>query len=302
MKTRSLSRTLFRRVASFHWWRLSFVWCLMVVSYIGLVEAQSVGLLLTEDHGYEDWHTFKHGKAYTQDPYEWVYTREFSKKFGMPDKWVDDNLKGALAIAFRMTTTGNTTCGLAGREDNCWPSLQCQLDVYYDNHIRLPWMHEEIVQDFLLRGVSSSEFLYDLSDSKGIRRYLPKDGKGIPRVLATEGVITVGKYKSGFASVAYFDREYQPGVGLIGWVGIGVCPKPVGTGHISFYDLDTERQISHMQIKRESATPMHVIELPESFMRRANTVYQRDSKRNTEVAQRLMQQFIESKPSQKQSD
>lgn len=247
-----------------------------------------------EKRRYEDRHTFKNGKTYTADPYVWAYTREFAQLFRMPEQWIDDNLKGVLAVAFRMNTIGNLACGYGGREESCWPPLECQMDVYYDARIKLPWVHDEIVRDFLMRGVSSHEFLQDLSDSKGIRRYASKE-IGYPMVLRGGGVIEVGKFHSGGASITYFDREYQPGIGLIGWMGTGVCPRPIGTGRMYFYDMDTDDKISHMKIKAEDAKPMHIFEISESFMRRANAAYVAQSKPNNEVTQRLMKQFFESR-------
>ncbi len=283
----SLGRSgLFRRTVS-----------LMVIVLVGMtaVYAQQKELPRIEDYRYEDWFTFKNGKPYIADPYTWVYTREFAQLFRMPEKWIDDKLKGALAVAFRMTTIGVVNCGLGGREHNCLPSLQCQMDVYYDNRTKLPWVREDIMRDLLLRGLSSHEYLYDVSRSKGIRRYLSKGSNGIPRVLASGGVVKVGKFYNLPAQVAYFDREYEPGIGLAGWVGLGVCPKPVGTGHMYFYDQETSERINRMQIKSEDAKPMHVIEFPKSFMRRANAAYERDNKPNTNATERLMREFLESR-------
>lgn len=260
-----------------------------------IAHAQQTESPRLEDSRYEDGYTFKKGKTYTVDPYAWAYTKEFADLFQMPERWIDENLKGALAVAFRVTTIGNLSCGYGGREDNCWPPLECQMDVYYDNRIKLPWVRDEIVRDFLMRGISSQEFLHDLNDSKGIRRYIPRDPSAPRGVMVSGGVIKVGKFQNLGAQIAYFDREYQPGIGLIGWTGVGVCPKPIGTGRMYFYDIETSKRISRMQIKAEDAKPMHVIEFPESFMRRANGVYEAQNKPNNEVTQRLLKQFFESR-------
>lgn len=252
-----------------------------------------------EDMRYEDHFTFKQGRkpyGYTVDPWVWAYTKEFADKFRMPEKWVDPDLKGILAVAFRMSTIGNMNCGYGGKEDNCWPVLECQLDVYYDNSIKLPWTNEEIKQDFLLRGISSREFLYDVKGDKGIQRYKRKDS--YPAVLEEAGVIQVGEYSSGAAPVSYFDREYQPGIGVVGWVGLGVCPKPIGVGKMFFYDAQTREKMRKGEIafkKMKDIKPQHVFEFSESFMRRANAVYEVENKSNQEVAQRLIKQFFESR-------
>ena len=266
---------------------------ILVLTGISTAYSQENNPSRTEDYRYEDWYTFKHGKTFTADPYVWVYTREFAQMFRMPEQWIDDTLKGALAVSFRMTTVGNLMCGYGGQETSCWPLLECQIDIYYDNRIKLPWVREEISRDFLMRGISSHEFLYDPSKSKGIRRYIPKDPREIRGVLASGGVIKVGKYQSAEAQVAYFDREFQPRIGLIGWIGGGVCPRPVGTGYMHFYDEETSQKINRMQIKPENVKPLHVIEFPKSFMQRANAVYEVQSKQNKEAAQKLIKQFFE---------
>ena len=57
------------------------------------------------------------------------------------------------------------------------------MDVYYDNCTKLLWMRDDIVRDFLLRGVSSHKILHDLNHSKGIQRYRSKDERGIREFL-----------------------------------------------------------------------------------------------------------------------
>lgn len=294
---------------------MDFISCFMSVSrkavITGLTLVSILGVSSThadqfqgkpwEDRGYEDRFSFKPGAGtYTVDPWVWAYTPEFAEKFRMPKKWIDKDLKGILAVAFRMTTIGNMSCGYGGKEDNCWPVLECQLDVYYDNRIKLPWTHEEIKQDFLMQGVSSREFLHDLNKNKGFQRYQREDS--YPAILAKwgDGVIQVGKNASGAAPISYFDREYQSGIGLIGWVGLGVCPKPIGVGRMNFHDATTVRKLAKMQIKEENVKPMHTFEFSESFMRRANAVYEAENKQNREVAQRLIKQFFESRKSKLQ--
>lgn len=249
-----------------------------------------------EEWTYEDRYTFQPGMGtYTVDPWVWAYTPEFAEKFRMPAKWIDKDLKGVLAVAFRMTNIGNMSCGYGDKEDSCWPVQECQLDVYYDNRIKLPWALDEVKQDFLLRGVSSRDFLHDLRGDKGYERYAKKDRSQSVFPRWAVGIIQVGKNASGAASTAHFDREYQPGVGLIGWVGLGVCPRPVGVGHMNFYDLETVKKLQKARIREHDAKPVHTFEFSEAFMRRANAVYEAENKQSREVAQRLIKQFFESR-------
>ncbi|MBF0615122.1 MAG: hypothetical protein HQL92_08210 [Magnetococcales bacterium] len=53
------------------------------------------------ESSYEDEFTFKHGKVFYDDPFFWVVSSVFAERFGMPKSWIDPELKGALAIAWR---------------------------------------------------------------------------------------------------------------------------------------------------------------------------------------------------------
>ena len=57
----------------------------------------------------------------------------------MPEKWIEPDLKGALAMAFRMVDLNILSCGFGGSADSCWPRTTCQMDMYYDTAIDLPW-------------------------------------------------------------------------------------------------------------------------------------------------------------------
>jgi hypothetical protein len=47
-----------------------------------------------------------------KDTHVWVYTSKFAKRFGMPKEWVDDELKGAEALAYRLDLdVYGTKCG-----------------------------------------------------------------------------------------------------------------------------------------------------------------------------------------------
>lgn len=73
-------------------------------------------------------------KRFMQDPYVWFVSREFAKRYCMPEQFVDDSLTGALAIAVRLKPDEEVTCGMfMGRSDQCPVNNKLLLDVYVDN-------------------------------------------------------------------------------------------------------------------------------------------------------------------------
>jgi hypothetical protein len=244
------------------------------------------------DRRYEDASTFKNGKPFIADPYVWAYTREFAEMFRMPDKWIDEDLKGALAVAFRMSTTGFMTCGLGGKEENCWPPLYCQIDLYYDNKTTLPWVRQDIVRDFMMPGASSADHLVR-SHPGMVQRYVPVPDPDAPRGVIPQLslVWSIPPTTSGnLWTITYYDKEFQPTVGLIGFYGL--CPTVPAKAYMRFYDLETTARAARMQIQLKDATATHVVELPQAFMKRANEKYKQLNKPNEEVIQRQLRQFF----------
>ena len=77
---------------------------------------------------------------YSVDPHIWVYTKEFAERFGMPMEWVDSDLKGVEAAAWRKTKTGYITCGWGGKKDACKEEDAAVLELYFDSsRVKLPW-------------------------------------------------------------------------------------------------------------------------------------------------------------------
>eukprot|EP01034_Spumella_vulgaris_P031122 gene31122-38459_t len=93
------------------------------------------------------------------DPFVWAYSQAFADRFGMPNEWVDPNLKGALAIAWRTTSIGQMSCGYGGDPNACWPPFTCQMDIYVDSDAPIPWRFNDVTRDFLWDGLSSLDFV-----------------------------------------------------------------------------------------------------------------------------------------------
>jgi hypothetical protein len=72
-------------------------------------------------------------RSFYQDPYVWFVSREFAQRFCMPDSYIDDSLKGALALAVRLKNEEFTLCGFVGGPGSCPPKQKLLIDVYVDN-------------------------------------------------------------------------------------------------------------------------------------------------------------------------
>lgn len=242
----------------------------------------------THDENY----TFNNRGTYVLDPYIWVYTKEFAERFRMPEEWIDPELKGAYAVAWRMTTIGEIMCGFGGKADSCWKPLNCQMDIYYDNRIDLQWNYPDLVRDNLMDGLSSGRFL-GVTPSSRKRRYVGKP------IYSSGGgdLIYGGKYNYGGARLAAFDREYEPGIGLLSFIGSGVCPMHTDKGNVQmiFENAQDMELYAKGKLPKKDVRPIHTIEFPQRFLQRANAAYTTQNNPNEDVMNNLIRGFFDSR-------
>jgi hypothetical protein len=83
-----------------------------------------------------------------QDNNVWVYKREFADRFGMPERWIDDDLEGAEAVAYRIETQNIRSCGFFGEPENCRSDYYCTFDVYMSDSEseKLPWKSDRVTE------------------------------------------------------------------------------------------------------------------------------------------------------------
>lgn len=84
------------------------------------------------------------GQAFFKDNNVWVYTPAFAELFGMPPEYINSNLKGIEAAAFRTEDTGHFSCGFGGKAENCKMDYRCITDIYLDERKHpLPWATDQ---------------------------------------------------------------------------------------------------------------------------------------------------------------
>jgi hypothetical protein len=241
---------------------------------------------------YEDINTFKHQRIHDVDPFVWIYTEAFADQFRMPRQGIDGNLKGALALAWRMTSMGKRTCGYARNPQSCWPSLTCQLDVYFDSNTPLPWNYTDVVRDNLIEGLTSDSYLPRLQANSKWWRYqdsFPKSAKGpiLPTGRLEMRYANGGSMAAGSLRLWLFDREYEPGVVLLSYKGACPALEGKGAGVINYYT-----QIELTRTRGVNPQSIHAVEIPEAFVRKIRTIYLEQNKSNQGVTQRLYEDFL----------
>lgn len=84
-------------------------------------------------------------KNYSHDKYIWVVTPSFAKRFCMPPEFVDETLKGAEAIAFRMSASeGHIRCTIIDGKEDCSGEGELRFDIFLRSDLNLPAVHPEV--------------------------------------------------------------------------------------------------------------------------------------------------------------
>lgn len=99
------------------------------------------------------------------DPYVWFVTPEFANRFCMPDRFIDEQLKGVLAIAAGMVPdiTLKTCRRSADSSVACSVPQHLMLDIYIDNRsVKIP--KPEPTLDFFVRRIETSAWAINTGD------------------------------------------------------------------------------------------------------------------------------------------
>jgi hypothetical protein len=237
-------------------------------------------------------------KTFTKDPNVWVYSSAFAKRFGMPEKWIDDSLVGAEAVAYRVQRSNTLSCGYFGDAERCRPSYDCIFDVYLkdEDSANIPWSSHKSAE---WRNRSSSRVFLTAQkeedhwywyDEIQDRRYIRRGPTGIRSVVYVEG--PARKYKGkdkaysgqGPMRVREYRRDFYQGLDLIELSG---CMAVSADTPIRIYFLDPQPSMRELKyrlpdgsinrLKLDSAkkllfdnlfagTPPHKVKLPDAYM------------------------------------
>lgn len=227
---------------------------------------------------YEDLNTFKPGRVHAVDPFLWVVSEAFADRFRMPGRWIDPGLKGALAMAWRMSPNKFSNCGYGFSDPkDCSPPLTCQLDIYFDSKDPLPWNYTDVVRDNLIPAILSADYLPKLSAQSRAWRYV--DGGNVHPTQ--KGAVLTSpfrmQYKDGRSlgsslMLSLFDREYEQGVVLLSFDGACMKARGEEPGSISFFD-----RAELLRTQGMNTPPAHAVVIPKGFLKLLSTAYQAQS-------------------------
>ncbi|AZR80877.1 hypothetical protein [Thiomicrospira sp. S5] len=256
-------------------------WWLLVFCLLGLTS--SVQAEPRENWNYESRFTAEGFKAsgksgtYAYDPHVWVYTTAFAKRFGMPEKWIDDSLKGAEALAYRVDRTYYIKqCGYFGDMEKCRTPIACMLDLYIPSSANLPW---------------NTELRYDSRyGKKSVRALTTNEPSSIYKRITKRGTHLLGaKFGLDLVGIVYGkDKRSSIGSYTIAEYERGLYKNLdyiSGTTSCTFQRVkDAEVRINQPVFRENGSVNVsksynkiaHKIEIPNSFMDRVESYAEKE--------------------------
>lgn len=235
----------------------------------------------------------KGGSTFYRDPFVWVYTSSFAKRYGMPKEWVDDSLKGAEAIAFRHMPSNAVQCGFFRNKNACRVDISCRLDLYVPKSANLPWVDDR-KQGFQARSAfRSMRYLvkqkqeemmsYDDRMPNKFNRFggsvgIQSAGIGIYKsenvllALGRHPKKRVGFYGNGTVFVRLFDRAFLSNIDYLHTkISCGHSNSENGIPIISFDDVIVK---NGKVVSKHPYPQVHQIIIPRTYWDRVNKFHQ----------------------------
>lgn len=231
----------------------------------------------------------KGGSTFYRDPFVWVYTSSFAKRYGMPKEWIDDSLKGAEAVAFRHMPSNAVQCGFFRDKNACRVDISCRLDLYVPKSANLPWVDDR-KQGFQARSAFRSmrylvkqkeeEMLsYDDRMPNKFNRFGARPGiqsvafalhrlEDVPLALGRRPKEIGGYYGNGGASVQEFDRSFLTDLDYLSTrIACSHPEKAKGIPVISIHDFIVK---DGKHISKFPHPFVHQIVIPRAYWDRVN--------------------------------
>lgn len=171
--------------------------------------------------------------VYNEDLNTWAYTKEFAERFAMPQEWINGDIRGAQALAFREEVTPGV-------------ETRCLLDVFIDSTIPLPWINNQAA-DFIVAPPSAASELTPQSSADRAAERVPIGFSEVSLTGPAEKQVRA-------VAVARYDKLVFPGLVYISF-DVGCEARLPGPTVVELLGLDTR-------------SPSHRIELPVTYTER----------------------------------
>ncbi|HKK13509.1 MAG TPA: hypothetical protein VKA14_02490 [Gammaproteobacteria bacterium] len=194
--------------------------------------------------------TPKADEAYQEDINVWVYTREFAERFGMPEKWVSEDLKGAHAAAYRVEISSARMFFPHKGKEVSQPVRRCVLDLFLPEKANIPWSNNNV----------SGMWWYTPDSPTYLIPQRKKDKEWQWRPVGLKGLAIIRYSKAGYGGlkVIKFKKKLYPGINYISFNMTCTTPGK----NLSYVEF-LPKGVS----PKGQGVPTHEVRLPKRFMR-----------------------------------
>lgn len=240
-------------------------------------------------------------RRYTKDDYLWIVTPEFAAAYCMPPEFIDKELKGAEAIAYKPVQEGAENCGFGGNREACGRRTAHGFEIYYKSSLKLPSASDTKYNYRAFYMLPSSKHLISMSNPQAAvrgREEWERERPGAQRKFIGWGLVGVKGDKPVWPIAAYREIQYieelLPGynyTSIEGSMGFFTNPRGEKLGADRFVlvlDLPNEKRKDEERDLRTDYA--HVIYLPKTFVEKLRVVDRQGDKAFQELLRKAMPQ------------
>lgn len=202
----------------------------------------------------------------------WVYSADFAKRFNLPVHNINDELKGAEAIAFRVEPKPYQFCGYFGSDKNCIKVKDEAFDLYLSKDAKMSYQSDQIMDGLNTTIITNNLFLREQDLAMKVDRY--KNKNPITEYLGY--VSYVYKYKYGLLNSKLSDWGGHGGVFVNHFIKPNVWFDNIGLVTLHEYSTSKKQIHNHFVFTEETRSApsanwafdnaIHKIKVPSPFI------------------------------------
>lgn len=238
---------------------------------------------------------------YIKDEYIWAVTPEFAAKYCMPEEFVEKELKGADAIAYRILPQGAEQCGYGGKKEVCNAGVDHVFEIYYKSSIPIKAISDTKYSYRALYMLPISKHV--LSSNKNRTQkdiFLDEIGKpGVQKKYESISMIGYKGSKPAWPIMALYQIQFEENL-LPGYNYLSVHGSMGGFGNPRMVPLkvndfaiviDFPNEARDDEVRDLRTDYAHVIYLPKKFVSQVRQVDDKGANEFKQLIKRALPEF-----------
>ena len=151
---------------------------------------------------------FGYRNLWRDDENVYVYPARYVEQYrGMPERWIDDGLTGAYAVAWRYEEDDVYQCGYGGDAKNCKRVSNCKIELYFEDDKAPKWNYSSLREIDLGRERSNRFLIPQSKEDKAAQKKLISQVHDVLGEIRYQYTTKNGSKQQSLGYVSSYNRE-----------------------------------------------------------------------------------------------